>query len=383
MGAASEITCPVSPSRAAARGHGRTVLLLAANGRLGYQVLRCVQAVESVARVVVLGSIGESSWPTRGLRASRFCAEFIEAEQHFTSPGLVGQVDRVAERLGDAIIVPADLAATRFLAEHSRRLAAPCAPTPSLAALDLLARKDAFAAFCKAARLPHPPTIVAADDAEARRVLAQRAPGALAVLKPLGGQGGAGVRIVDAGDPHWRVRYRPILVQDYVPGRDLSASAFCEGGRVVAFQAYRHVTRLVGSKPVHTGIDFFGAPQFAALVERVAALAELNGIVNFDARLGADGRLALLECNPRPWFTMAMAMLAGNNFATLWFDADLRRRGMPSVERSLIMFPGALLGGQTAGAHLRHMLADAWYYLSADAPSRAAVRLRRRNPSLD
>jgi hypothetical protein len=51
-------------ARPEAGSAGLTVILLVADGRLGYRVLRCVAAV--AGRVIVLGSIGESPWKTEG-----------------------------------------------------------------------------------------------------------------------------------------------------------------------------------------------------------------------------------------------------------------------------------------------------------------------------
>jgi glutathione synthase/RimK-type ligase-like ATP-grasp enzyme len=389
MTAATRLDTTELPSRGRAltnpRESGRTVLLLASNGRLGYRVLRCVAAVESVRRVVVLGTRGESSWPTRGLRASRFCDEFVPLDGQYADEAPLAQVNAVAARYPDALIAPADMAATRFLAVSAGRLDAPCVPSPSLFALDLLARKDAFAAFCQAAEIPHPPTALAADLAEARRLVTARPPDRLAVIKPLLGQGGVGVKFVSPVEAGWRVDYAPILVQDYVPGSDLCASAFCENGRIIAFQAYRHVTRSVLGKTLHTSLDFFDAPQLRALVAKAAGRTRLSGMVNFDARLSDAGELMLIECNPRPWFTMQLAMLAGRNFARLWFDETLRRRGLPPVSASVALFPGALLSGpgRRPGAHMRHMARDLPYFLSVDGWSRLLAGFRPHQACLD
>jgi hypothetical protein len=368
------------------RRNGRTVLLLASNGRLGYRVLRCVAAVETVGRVIVLGSRGESSWTTSGLKASRYCAEFVVIERPYRDPKALAQVNAVVGRFHEPIIAPADLVTTRFVAEFASTLAAPCVPTPSLLALDLLARKDDFAAFCDAAGLPHPPTAVAADLQEARRLVAQRPPGRRLVLKPVLGQGGRGQRVITTGRADWRgIDYRPIIVQDYVAGSDVSASAFCDEGELVAFQAYRHVTRPVLGRPLHTGLEFFDLPALRDLAARAAARIGLNGMVNFDARLSEDGQLTLIECNPRPWFTMQFAMLAGRNFARLWFDEALRRRGLPPVTASVATFPGGLLcgAGRRPGAHLRHMWQDLRYFLAVDARGRLAAGFRLRKACLD
>ena len=107
-------------------------------------------------------------------------------------------------------------------------------------------------------------------------------------------------------------------------------------------------------------------------------------MVNFDAR-GVDDDLVLIECNPRPWFTMQLAMLAGTNFAAFWLDEIQRRRGAAAIERSLPLFPGGLIPSHRGlpWAHAAHMLRDAGYYLSADISSRIAALLRGSGSALD
>ena len=86
---------PRSAPKVAPRG----VLMLAANGRLAYRVLRCVAELPSVGELIVLGRRGESSWSTSGLARSRYCNRFVRAEHRFTDPRTVGQVNALAAAL--------------------------------------------------------------------------------------------------------------------------------------------------------------------------------------------------------------------------------------------------------------------------------------------
>ncbi|HWA31814.1 MAG TPA: ATP-grasp domain-containing protein, partial [Rhizomicrobium sp.] len=53
------------------------------------------------------------------------------------------------------------------------------------------------------------------------------------------------------------------------------------------------------------------------IVGEIVAHLKLDGVFNFDARIEADGTVWLLECNPRFFFTMDAAMIAGANFAKI------------------------------------------------------------------
>jgi hypothetical protein len=355
-------------------------LLLVANGRLGYRVLRCLAALDDVGAVIVLGSRGESSWPTEGLSRSRFCSEFVRAEWGYDDPRTANQVNRIADRYSDLRVMAADLATNLFLSRFGKAISAETFGAPNASALGGLARKDAFSRFCAEAKLPHPRTTVAADLAELERILAARAH-QLFVLKPVDGQGGTGVRFASSSHGWRDIDYRPIVVQDYVPGSDLCASAFCRAGRIEAFQAYRHICKQVLGWPVHIGMEFFDSPRLRDLVAAVAARTSLDGIVNFDARQTPAGEVLLIECNPRPWFTMQLAMLAGANLLRSCFDEQGLAGPAEPVKTTLPLFPGGLLnlGGGFPWTHVRHMAADSWYYLSADWVSRILRPARARS----
>lgn len=106
------------------------------------------------------------------------------------------------------------------------------------------------------------------------------------------------------------IRYRPVIVQDFVEGGDVGASVYCDAGKIVAFIAHRcDFAAGVYSTLRHDGIRDH--------VARLAAETGLHGIANFDMRMAPDGEVFLLECNPRVFFTLDLAMLAGVNFVVM------------------------------------------------------------------
>jgi hypothetical protein len=92
----------------------------------------------------------------------------------------------------------------------------------------------------------------------------------------------------------------PWLRQDYIAGDDLCFHAIARAGRIRAFAAYRSDWRTSG------GASYYFEPLPAALSQRLFAIAEtlvaaghLTGQIACDLRRDADGRLWLIECNPR------------------------------------------------------------------------------------
>jgi hypothetical protein len=110
-----------------------------------------------------------------------------------------------------------------------------------------------------------------------------------------------------------RIHYRPILVQEFIAGRDICASIYCRSGRITAFVAYEN------RKRVHSA---YWSETIFGDVERIAAHANLDGVCNFDMIAGDDGNTYFLECNPRFFFSMNLSMLAGINFVGLGLSDD-------------------------------------------------------------
>ncbi|ESQ78359.1 ATP-grasp domain-containing protein [Asticcacaulis sp. YBE204] len=92
----------------------------------------------------------------------------------------------------------------------------------------------------------------------------------------------------------------PWLIQSHIHGEDLSFYAIARDGRLTAFSAYRSAWRTRG------GASYYIDPVEADLSQRVESIARtliaglsLTGQIACDLRQDRDGRLWLLECNPR------------------------------------------------------------------------------------
>jgi len=100
-------------------------------------------------------------------------------------------------------------------------------------------------------------------------------------------------RIADArflAGEHW-------VAQDYLPGVEVSAFALAHGGRVLAIQPYRGLFRASAGAAV--AFAPFDDPQIEAFVAEYAAATGWTGQLSFDFRHDAQGRLFVIECNPR------------------------------------------------------------------------------------
>lgn len=277
-----------------------------------YHILRTATAAG--IRVHVLGS-----GPSRGLRASRFCASYRTSRIEWNRPpdhaAILDEIDEVVRRRSIDIVFPGDDVSTRLLAAIRDRLPVRSTSLPDLATFDLLNDKWRFTRFAleHGVRVPQGWHYEQAD--EVRRDLLSGALPFPVTVKPPNWSGGRGVmHIRDASELGQldTVDYRPILVQQHIVGETIGISVICRDGRVLAHATQRRDERR---------FQLFANPDLVANVERLVAAAGLNGPANLDAVLEDKSGLAyIVECNPRFWYTIYMSMLVGLNF----FDAALR-----------------------------------------------------------
>lgn len=89
----------------------------------------------------------------------------------------------------------------------------------------------------------------------------------------------------------------PWVAQTYLPGEEISAYAVAVDGRLAAFQSYRPTYR-VGHG---AGVAFEAAqvPAARAFVDALVSRLKWTGQISFDFRRDGDGKLHVIECNPR------------------------------------------------------------------------------------
>jgi hypothetical protein len=146
------------------------------------------------------------------------------------------------------------------------------------------------------------------------------ASGALAlplIAKPLALDGSRGVVPLlgpDVAADLAEIRYAPVLVQNFIAGVDIGASAFCEQGELRAFVVHRLARAAYATFPHARVLDSVG---------RIVRETRYSGVCNFDMRLTPEGEVFFLECNPRFFYKMDLSMLAGVNFAAYGLDMAL------------------------------------------------------------
>ncbi len=332
------------------------LLICFAFDTLQYRVLRC--AAELARGVYVLGPPS-----ARRLAFSRFCTGFIPASS-LDSPSDADrarkEVDAAVLAHDIALVVPGDGRAARLMSLLPP-LRARSFPVPDHVTFDLLNDKWRFGELCEAIDVPHPRPRLFHDWDVLRHELTSGAIRLPTVIKPTNMAGGRYVQIIRSRSDAHEVRhlpYGPILAQPYVEGEDICLSAYCREGQIVASVVYRKQ---------RGDCIFTSSAELLDLAGRILKHVGYDGVANFDARLDRRGRIHLIECNPRFWFTMDMTLLAGVNFV-----------GLSETTTASCAIPAPRIGAvlRSNGSLLR-ALARPWTLTACDLTT---LRYRLRDP---
>ena len=207
--------------------------------------------------------------------------------------------------------------------------------------LDAANDKARFAAMLREAGLPEPATVLAETSGHLLELCApRRFP---LMVKPLASSGGQGV--VHLADMAALRAYagtrsddaRPVVVQDYLPGREIGFSAYVDGGVVLgsSVQIWLSAHSLV----------YVDHPQADALGRAAIERLSLSGPVNLDMREDAAGTIHFMECNPRFWSTLNLSAALGANFVEVAVRSSLGdavRFQPPRTGRVMLLTRGAL-----------------------------------------
>jgi predicted ATP-grasp superfamily ATP-dependent carboligase len=135
------------------------------------------------------------------------------------------------------------------------------------------------------------------------------------------------------------------IVQEWIEGQDVSATALADSGRTLAVATYRvlrqHPARYGPAVAAATVAD----EALERQVEHLLASTEYSGVANLDwRREKATGKLYLVDFNARFGGTTEIALAAGVDIVSMLYDvavgdtSTLRPRMRPGVEFSWAFF---------------------------------------------
>lgn len=303
------------------RQAGPRVLLLCAQAMLTVSALYCLNGMG--AEIVAVGD------PWMGfLQSSRFCRRFEPCAVKETTPeALLARLEALLQAYPADVVVPADNDAQLQLARIGGALSVPVFPMPSPEALAELNDKQSFDTTCRAIGVPVPQAEFFADKGALDPEGLGARFGFPLIVKPTNWGGSDGVVLArSAEDLRRRVIedpayvFHPLVVQEFIPGRDVGFNVFALEGRTVLASAQTRV-----GEAVH----YLDNDALIGFGKRYVEAVGLTGIANLDARVGPDGRITFFECNARIWASICHAHWCGANYVAAGVRHAL---GLPQVE---------------------------------------------------
>ncbi len=294
------------------------VVLICNNSRLAQVVLYALRA-NGIRPSLVCNRRTAGS-----LRASRLVAGTLFLGAPGAEPDVVaGAINRAHRRDPVDLVMAADVDGLCLLADIRAQIEPPVFPMAPRPVLERLNNKWTFHGLCDDLNLRTPATLFIGKGQRLDGDRIARETGFPAVIKPVGKWASIGMQVVRAraalqdGDASENV-----VVQTYVPGRDVGLGLFARDGRSLAA-----CTFYCGERDA---TEFADMPDLRRMGDAIVAATGFSGVANFDARLDEAGRFWLLECNPRFFMRLGAARMCG---------LDLLKLGLPG--RQAMQIPTA------------------------------------------
>lgn len=270
------------------------------------RVLKCLNNTGHQAFV-----ISPDNYRYAGLRYSRLYTKWMTCD---TGSLDAATINAYCRRRAIDVVMPSDIGSTILLARLQSEISpARTIPLAQPKTIALLHNKWHFGQWLSDHRLPTPETRLleadtSIDDIDMAFPL---------IAKPLEASGSKGVQKIDTRDDlrdyareHRASSSSPFLVQTFIPGEDLVFGVIAEHGTIKAWTIQKYCQD-------GTRIEFVDIPELLQLGQRIVGGVGHHGVAEFDVRLGVDGSLWFIECNPRFWASVGISMCMGVNLVDL------------------------------------------------------------------
>ncbi len=302
----------------------------------------CADLAAPIPRVLVVGIATPLTWlvtrclaragltpvvlgfhPVPPVALSRDCRRYVRLTgvrwiEGELDPAIIAQVERTCLDHRIDLVIAADHDAALLLAPpRSLRNARVCTMLPH-ESFTVLHDKWQFSRVLERLRLPYPATELARTP-EALLSTALRFP---IVTKPTAKWAGVGFQVHASRDAlesavktgKLSATY-PVLVQEFVPGRDVGFSFLAKGGRLLAFSMF--------DRQESEERRFFEDERLIDYCSSLLEDAKYSGVGHFDLRYDpAVDQFQFLELNPRFWASVLVAASAGVNYPALLTRID-------------------------------------------------------------
>jgi biotin carboxylase len=280
------------------------ILLLAGSGALDLKVLYCLQAIPSINTYVC------SSSKDNIVKFSRYKKNFWHIPW---DAGSSKEIEQYCKEHSISAIIPGDIAASEYLFNNKSGFSAAIFPCCSEKTLDDLDNKWTFAKILMDAKLATPSTVIL-EGIEGDIESLSNGIGYPQIVKPVYGESSHGVVKIDSYNDlsehigrGGKYAQFPLILQEFIPGVDIDLSFIADKGEQLIYCVQRWLTP--------DQLSFQRNEDVIALGEKLIRQFEYSGPGHFDMRIDdRDGKVYVIECNPRFWFSINAAVAQGLNF---------------------------------------------------------------------
>lgn len=303
------------------------VLVLDANQRAALAVVRSLgrRGLEVVAADCTSSTLAG---------ASRFALESLVYPDFEVNPDAFLQwlSETIATARIDIILPVTEISTDLVVRNHSRWPSAHV-PFADIATIDRVSDKVQLYELAQELGVPTPRSVVIRSQIDLEKAVSSI--GFPCILKPHrsrvyeGGRWlGTAVRRADneaalgallTGDPG--LKHRPILYQEFIPGKGAGVFACYRHGAPRAWFAHRRLRE----KPPAGGVSVLSEsaappPELVAASRRLLDAAGWHGVAMVEYRVAPDGNAYLMEVNARFWGSLQLAIDAGVDFPSLLLE---------------------------------------------------------------
>lgn len=304
---------------------------------------------------------------------------------HFLRDGqsLADAVMEVCSKQKIDLCMPVDMDAIYYFAQRRKQVEAivPFLLMDSAQNLRTFWDKGLLAAFLAENRLPAPVTIRSYEQFNGRDH------GLIfpVLVKPRLSGGGVGiVRFEDRIALSREIEEKPdffdnYIVQNFLEGEDIDCSVLCKNGEILAHTIQKGIK---GSE-VREGfqspdaIEFVHDPDVLQAVTKLVSTFKWTGVAHIDLRKRAsDGRVVIIEVNPRFWGSLEGSFRAGVNFPHLAIKASLGET-FPKAEYHDVRYASAIsvVRNKLAGRSTVNLFSETNLWLYIQNPLMALARM--------
>jgi predicted ATP-grasp superfamily ATP-dependent carboligase len=288
---------------------GMKILILSKKDHLALYIMRCLSDLKAEIHIFGQGSL----WMTR---MSKYCRGYVRCDfgtPEFPNDFILDRINNYCLKHKISLVVAADYDTNYFFSRVKSRLAPGVIafPTPAPGTLETLHDKWKFAELLESLKLPYPRTVLV-ENVEQLKAVDMKFP---RLVKPLHCEGGHPLKYVKQSKEDYLASGQlslnfPLLVQEFIPGRDIGLCILARRGKIVAWAMQEYINPYT--------LQFFTSKKLLDLGRRVVEATNYEGVVDFDLRIDErDNSFKFIECNPRFWNTLRASRRNGVNFIVL------------------------------------------------------------------